>query len=73
VPDDGYGAWYEIQMNYNGQYSMTLLPTDNTVKIGTATTQNQTAGINIVDLQYSDIGDIKMWTLLNTHSNIPAS
>ena len=73
VPDDGYGAWFEIQMQFNGSYSITLLPTDTTVKIGTAQTQAQTAGINVIDRQYSDVNGIKMWTLLNTHSNIPTT
>lgn len=72
IPDDGYGAWYEIQMRFDSTYSIQLMPTDNTVKIGTTQTQNQTAGINIVDLQYTDLNDVHMWTLLNTHSNIPA-
>jgi len=73
VPDDGYGAWFEIQMQFDGRYSVTLLPTDTTVKIGTAQTQAQTAGINVIDLQYSDVNGIKMWTLLNTHSNLPTA
>ena len=73
VPDDGYGAWFEIQMQYSKQVSTTLLPTDNTVVIGTAQTQGQTAWINVIDLQYSDVNDVKMWTLLNTHSNLPSS
>lgn len=73
VPDDGYGAWFEIQMQFDGSYSVTLLPTDTTVKIGTAQTQGQTAGINVIDLQYSDVNGIKMWTLLNTHSNLPTT
>lgn len=73
VPNDGYGAWFEIQMQYSKSVSITLTPTDNTVVIGTATTQAQTAGINVVDLQYSDVNGIKMWTLLNTHSNLPAA
>ncbi len=73
VPDDGYGAWFEIQMQYSKQVSTTLLPTDPTVVIGTATTQAQTAGINVIDLQYSGINEVKMWTLLNTHSNLPTT
>lgn len=73
VPDDGYGAWFEIQMQYSKQVSTTLLPTDNTVVIGTAQTQAQTAGINVIDLQYSDVNGVKMWTLLNTHSDLPTS
>ena len=71
IPDDGHGAWFEIQMRYDGSYSCTLLPPTG-VKIGTAQTQAQSAGINTIDLQYTDVDDVKMWTLLNTHSNIPA-
>lgn len=70
VAEDGHGAWFEIQLRYSGSYSCTLLPPEG-VKIGTAQTQAQTAGINTIDLQYTDAGDVKMWTLLNTHSNIP--
>ena len=71
IPDDGHGAWFEIQMRYDGSYSCTRLPPTG-VKIGTAQTQAQSAGINTIDLQYTDVDDVKMWTLLNTHSNIPA-
>ena len=73
VPDDGYGAWFEIQMQYNTTYSVTLLPEDNTVKGGTTNTQAQTAGINVIDLQYADVNGVKMWTLLNTHTNLPTT
>lgn len=71
VSDDGYGAWFEIQFQYNGSYSVTLLPEDSAVKIGTTNTQAQTAGINVIDLQYADVNGVKMWTLLNTHTNLP--
>ena len=71
VADDGHGAWFEIQMRYDNTYSCTLLPPEG-VKIGTAQTQAQNAGINTIDLQYTIAGDVKMWTLLNTHANIPA-
>lgn len=71
VDDEGYGAWFEIQMRYNSSYSVTLLPPEG-VKIGTVTTQAQTAGVNVIDLQYTGVGGVKMWSLLNTHSNIPA-
>lgn len=70
IADDGHGAWFEIQMRYNGSYSCTLLPPTG-VKIGTATTQAQSAGMNTIDLQYTNVDNVKMWTLLNTHSNIP--
>ena len=70
VEDDGYGAWFEIQLRYNASYSCTLLPPEG-VKIGTVNTQSQTAGINVIDLQYTGVGGVAMWSLLNTHSNIP--
>ena len=71
IPKNGYGAWFDIQMRYDGTHSCTLLPPEG-VKIGTAQTQSQTKGVNIFELQYTDAGDVKMWTLLNTHSNIPS-
>lgn len=70
IDDAGYGAWFEIQLRYDGYYSCTLLPPDG-VKIGTVSTQSQTAGINVIDLQYTGVGGVAMWSLLNTHSNIP--
>lgn len=72
IADDGHGAWFEIQMRYDASRSCTLLPPEG-VKVGTAQTQAQTAGINTIDLQYTVAGDVKMWTLLNTHSNIPTT
>lgn len=71
VADDGHGAWFEVQLRYDTTRSCTLLPPAG-VKVGTAQTQAQSAGINTIDLQYTIAGDVKMWTLLNTHSNIPA-
>lgn len=71
IRDDGYGAWFEIQLRYNNSYSCTLLPPEGVV-IGTVNTQAQTAGINVIDLQYTGVGGVAMWSLLNTHSNIPA-
>lgn len=71
IADDGHGAWFEIQMNYKNTYSCTLLPPAG-VKIGTATTQAQSTGVNVIDLQYTDVDGVKIWTLLNTHSNVPA-
>ena len=71
VAEDSHGAWFEIQMRYGASYSCTLLPPAG-VMIGTAQTQAQTAGINTIDLQYTDVDSVQMWTLLNTHSNIPS-
>ena len=73
VPDDGYGAWFEIQMRFDGAHSVTLVPMDTTVKVGTAQTQSISAGINVIDLTYAAVNGVKMWTLLNTHTNIPTT
>ena len=73
VDDGGYGCWFELQTRFDGSYSITLIPpTGSDVKIGTAQTQAQTAGINVIDLQYTCVAGARLWTLLNTHSNIPA-
>ena len=71
IPDDGHGVWYEIQTHYKGSYSCTLQPPAG-VKFGTAQTQAQTAGINVLDINYTAVDGEKAWTLLNTHTNIPS-
>ena len=71
VANDGHGAWFEFQLRYNAEYSCTLVPPSSDVKAGTAQTQKQTAGINVVDLHYTEVNGAKIWTLINTHSNIP--
>ena len=72
IESDGYGAWFEIQLRYKDSYSCTLVPPSDDVKAGTAATQRQTAGVNVIDLHYTDVGGAKLWTLINTHSDIPA-
>lgn len=72
IADDGHGAWFEFQLRHNGEYSFTLLPPTGDVKAGTAQTQKITTGINVVDLHYTNVYGAKIWTLINTHSNIPA-
>lgn len=72
VDDDGHGAWYELQLRYSSTYSCTLIPPSADVKVGTTQTQSQTAGINVIDLQYTAIDGLQVWTLLNTHTEIPA-
>lgn len=67
MPSDGYGAWYELQMRYDAQYSMTLTPPTSDVKAATDTTPAQTKGINIIDLHYADVAGSKVWRLINTH------
>lgn len=73
IPDDGYGAWFEISMRYKAQYSATLVPPSDDVKIATDTTPSQTKGINTLDLHYNAVGGSKVWRLINTHSNYSGS
>ena len=69
VPEDGYGAWYEVQLRYASTYSMTLTPESADVKAATDATQSQTGGVNIIDLHYADVAGAKLWRMVNTHSN----
>ena len=71
IPDDGYGAWFEVQMQYNGTYSCELVMPSDDIKAGTAQTQKQSKGINVMDLHYTNVNGRKTWTLINTHSNLP--
>lgn len=71
IPDDHYGAWFEIQMQYDATHSCELIMPSDDVKVGTAVTQSQTAGINVIDLHYVNANGAKVWTLINTHSNLP--
>lgn len=69
IENDGYGAWFEMQMRQKADaYSLTLVPPEG-VKVASNTLVNLTKGVNVVDLQYSDIGSVQVWRALNTHSN----
>lgn len=69
IEENGYGAWYEIQMRYAATYSCTLTLPEG-VKAGTTTSQTQTAGINVIDLHYVSVDGAKTWQLINTHTNL---
>lgn len=69
IPENGYGAWYEVQMRYASTFSMTLTPESDDVKAATDTTQSQTGGVNIVDLHYANVAGAKIWRMINTHSS----
>lgn len=73
IPDDGYGAWYEIQLRHKSEYSTTLIPPSGGVKIASDSTPAQSKGINILDLHYNAVGGAKVWRLVNTHSNFAGS
>ena len=71
IEDETHGAWFECRFRFMGAYSITLtVPTG--VKVATEHTQKEKAGINMVDLHYTNIDDVKLWRFLNTASSIPA-
>lgn len=71
IEDDTHGCWYEVRLRHSGAFSSTLQVPEG-VKVATEHTQAETAGLNMVDLHYSNVGGVKLWRFLNTHSTIPA-
>lgn len=71
IEDETYGCWFEIRCRHAGEYSMTLVPPSEDVKIATEHTQKETAGFNSIVLHYSVIDGVKLWRFMNTHSSIP--
>lgn len=71
IEDDTHGCWYEIRLRHSGAFSSTLQVPEG-VKVATEHTQAETAGLNMVDLHYTNIDGVKLWRFLNTHSTIPA-
>lgn len=71
IEDETHGCWYEIRCIHAGEYSMTLTPPSDDVKIATEHTQKETKGINMIDLHYTFINGVKLWRFMNTHSSIP--
>ena len=72
IEEDGHGAWFEFQTRADGSYSWTLTPPTG-IKSATAGASAQaTAGLNVTDLHYTDVDGVKLWTLANVHTNIPA-
>lgn len=69
VADDGYGCWYELSVRRNGSYSLTLVPPSDAVKIASNGITSFTAGIDVTDLHYSNVGGVEAWRATNTHSN----
>ena len=70
IPDDGYGAWFEIQMKQKDAYSLTLnVPAG--VSVATNSVVNIVEGVNVLDLIYADVGDAKVWRGINTQNHLP--
>ena len=72
IEDETHGCWYEIRCQHAGEYSMTLTPPSDDIKIATEHTQKEKEGINMINLHYTVINGTKVWRFLNTHSTIPA-
>lgn len=71
IDDETHGCWFEIRCQHAGEYSMTLTPPSDDIKIATEHTQKEKEGINMINLHYTVINGIKVWRFLNTHSTIP--
>lgn len=71
IEEDTHGCWYEIRLRHSGSFSSTLQVPEG-VKVATEHTQAETVGLNMIDLHYSNVGGVKIWRFLNTHSTIPA-
>lgn len=72
IEDDGYGAWFEMQIRTNAGYSVTLEPPEG-VKVASNTLMNMGSCVNTLDLQYTDVDDVKIWRAMNTQSNFTAA
>ena len=72
IEDETHGCWFEIRCQHAGEYSMTLVPPSDDVKIATEHTQKEKEGINMINLHYTVVNGTKVWRFLNTHSTIPA-
>jgi len=73
IESDDHGAWIEVQLRHSIAASATMTPPDNTIKFATAGgSASITAGINVIDLHYTNVANQPMWTLINVHTNIPA-
>lgn len=71
IEDETHGCWFEIRLRHTGSFSSTLVVPEG-VKIATEHTQAETAGLNMVNLHYTAVGETKLWRFMNTHSTIPA-
>lgn len=74
IEDDGYGAWYELQIKCLGSYSITLTMQDPEAKLA-SNTFGTLSGANIytLDLIYTHVDDTKIWRVLRTNSTLPST
>ena len=72
IEDDGYGAWYEIQTRVLAEYSLTLNKPEG-VKVAQNGIVQFGAGVIVLDLQYADVDDVKIWRAFETQSTFTAN
>lgn len=72
IAEDGHGAWFEFQLRHTGSSSVTLTPPEGVKGSTAGASAAITAGLNVVDLHYTNVDGVKLWTLANVHTNIPA-
>lgn len=71
IPDDGYGAWFELQLNISGARSLTLTLQDANAHVASNSAANLSANaVNVLDLQYSNVAGTKIWRAINTRSSL---
>ena len=72
IGEDGHGAWFEFQFRHVAAYSITLLPPEGVKGATAGASAAISAGLNVVDLHYTDVAGTKMWSLANVHTSIPS-
>lgn len=70
IPEGGHGAWFEFQLRHLASGSITLSPPTGVKGATAGASAAITAGMNVVDLHYTNVNGVKMWSLANVHTNI---
>ena len=70
IEDETHSCWLKIMFRYTGSFSSTLNVPEG-VKVAKENIQTEAEGINEIELHYINIGGVKLWRFINTHSSIP--
>lgn len=69
IPDDGYGAWFEIQVRALGSFSITPEKPED-VQMASNTLAWTAAGIYYLDFHYANVAGLKIWRCVRTSFNV---
>ena len=69
IPNDGYGAWFEIQVRALGAFSITPEKPED-VQMASNTLAWTAAGIYYLDFHYADVAGLKIWRCVRPSFNI---